>query len=112
MSGGHADWNQQIIDTFRANAGEVPQFGRSLVLVHHVGAKSGLERVSPVMALRDGDDTWLMTNTPCDWYGITCAVRGGQLHVAGIDMSGGPRVNGTSTGDNHECGRGAARGFK
>ena len=60
MSDMFNDWNQRIIDTFRANAGEVPQFGRSLVLVHHIGAKSGLERVSPVMALRDGDDTWLI----------------------------------------------------
>ena len=60
MSDQFNDWNQRIIDTFRANAGEVPQFGRSLVLVHHIGAKSGLERVSPVMALRDGDDTWLI----------------------------------------------------
>ena len=60
MSNTFNDWNQRIIGTFRANAGEVPQFGRSLVLVHHTGAKSGLERVSPVMALRDGDDTWLI----------------------------------------------------
>ena len=60
MSDQFNDWNQRIIDTFRANAGEVPQFGRSLVLVHHIGAKSGLVRVSPVMALRDGDDTWLI----------------------------------------------------
>ena len=56
----HSDFNQRIIDTFRANGGVVPQFGRSLVLEHHVGAKSGLQRVSPVMALREGEDTWLI----------------------------------------------------
>ncbi len=60
MSGGHADWNQQIIDTFRANGGVVPQFGRSLILVHHRGAKSGIERISPLMGRRDGEDTWLI----------------------------------------------------
>jgi deazaflavin-dependent oxidoreductase (nitroreductase family) len=60
MSGGHADWNQQIIDTFRANNGVVPQFGRSLILVHHRGAKSGIERISPLMGRRDGEDTWLI----------------------------------------------------
>ncbi|GAA1952353.1 hypothetical protein [Microbacterium deminutum] len=52
MSGPHADWNQQIIDEFRANGGDITSrgFGRSLVLVHHIGAKSGIERVAPVMA--------------------------------------------------------------
>ena len=35
MSDMFNDWNQRIIDTFRANAGEVPQFGRSLVPVSY-----------------------------------------------------------------------------
>lgn len=54
-----ADWNQTVIDTFRANGGEVPQFGRSLVLLHHVGARTGTERVSPVMGFPT-DDGWLV----------------------------------------------------
>lgn len=54
------DWNQQIIDTFRANGGEVPRFGRNLVLVHHIGARTGTERVSPVMSFRTPDDGWLI----------------------------------------------------
>ncbi|MFC5381250.1 nitroreductase/quinone reductase family protein [Aquipuribacter nitratireducens] len=45
-----ADWNQQVIETFRANGGEVPQFGRRLVLLHHLGARTGTARVSPVMS--------------------------------------------------------------
>jgi deazaflavin-dependent oxidoreductase (nitroreductase family) len=53
------DWNARIIDEFRANGGSVGNFGRSLVLLHHVGAKSGTDRVSPVMGLRDGDG-WLI----------------------------------------------------
>ena len=57
-----ADWNQNIIDEFRANDGTVTTagFGRSLVLLHHVGAKSGVERVTPVMGLRQDADTWLV----------------------------------------------------
>lgn len=45
------DWNRQVIDEFRANRGRVGgQFeGASLLLLHHVGAKSGTERVTPVM---------------------------------------------------------------
>ncbi len=54
-----ADWNQTVIDTFRANGGEVPQFGRSLVLLHHVGARTGTERVSPVMGF-PVDGGWLV----------------------------------------------------
>jgi deazaflavin-dependent oxidoreductase (nitroreductase family) len=53
------DWNQQVIDSFRANGGEVPQFGRRLVLLHHLGARTGTERVSPVMAFPT-DVGWLV----------------------------------------------------
>ena len=46
-----SDWNSQIIEEFRANAGQVGgQFaGAPLLLLHTVGAKTGQTRVSPVM---------------------------------------------------------------
>lgn len=55
-----ADFNQTIIDEFRANGGVVStmSFGKGLVLLHHIGAKSGLERVAPVAARRIGPDVW------------------------------------------------------
>lgn len=55
-----SSWNQPIIDEFRANDGlvETRGFGRSLVLVHHTGAKSGTERIAPVMAIHPDDNTW------------------------------------------------------
>ena len=45
-----ADWNQQVIDEFRTNGGRVGgNFeGRTLLLLHHRGAKTGAERVNPV----------------------------------------------------------------
>ncbi|WP_374210637.1 nitroreductase family deazaflavin-dependent oxidoreductase [Dermatobacter hominis] len=51
------DWNKQIIDEFRANDGKVGgQFeGAPMILVHHKGAKSGTERVSPLVYQPDGD---------------------------------------------------------
>ena len=57
-----ADWNQQIIEEFRANGGTVQTmgFGRGLVLVHHLGAKSGTERISPVANIRDEDGSRLI----------------------------------------------------
>src|SRR5437588_10496130 len=50
-----SDYNQKIIDEFRANAGRPPSWtGTSpLLLVHHRGAKSGAERVNPVAYLDD-----------------------------------------------------------
>lgn len=45
------DWNAQIIEEFRNNAGKVGgNFeGAPLLLLHTTGAKSGLERVNPMM---------------------------------------------------------------
>ena len=50
------DWNQSVIDEFRAKAGKgVARFGDTLLLLHHTGARSGAERVSPLRFTRDGD---------------------------------------------------------
>ncbi|MCU1376137.1 MAG: nitroreductase family deazaflavin-dependent oxidoreductase [Actinomycetia bacterium] len=69
-----SDWNQQIIDEFRANDGKVAQFaGADMVLVHHTGAKSGTERVTPLVARLDGDDIIIFASkagapTNPDWF--------------------------------------------
>ncbi len=54
-------FNDRIIAEFRTNAGTVSShgFGSSLALVHSVGARSGEPRISPLMALPDGD-AWLV----------------------------------------------------
>ena len=46
-----SDWNAGIIDEFRANDGRVGGMfeGAPLLLLHHVGARTGTERVSPLM---------------------------------------------------------------
>jgi deazaflavin-dependent oxidoreductase (nitroreductase family) len=52
------DWNQRIIDEFRANDGRVggPFEGAPLLLLHHRGARTGVERVNPLayQELADG----------------------------------------------------------
>lgn len=52
-----SDWNTQIIDEFRANGGKVGgQFeGAPLLLLHTTGARSGAERVHPMMYQQVGD---------------------------------------------------------
>ena len=46
-----SDWNLQTIEEFRANDGKVGGMfeGATLLLLHHVGAKTATERVSPLM---------------------------------------------------------------
>ena len=46
-----SDWNSGIIDEFRRNDGRVGGVfeGAPLLLLHHTGAKTGTERVSPLM---------------------------------------------------------------
>jgi deazaflavin-dependent oxidoreductase (nitroreductase family) len=48
------DWNSKIIEEFRANEGRVGgQFeGAPLLLLHTVGARTGRQRVNPVMYQR------------------------------------------------------------
>jgi deazaflavin-dependent oxidoreductase (nitroreductase family) len=70
-----ADWNTEIIDEFRANGGKVGgQFeGAPLLLLHTTGAKSGQERVNPVMYRKDGDHLVVFASkagadSNPDWY--------------------------------------------
>lgn len=69
------DWNQQIIDEFRANAGKVGGTfeGAPLLLLHTTGARSGLERVHPLMYQQVGDELAVFASkagapTNPDWY--------------------------------------------
>ena len=71
------DWNSKIIEEFRSNGGRVGgQFdGAPLLLLHTVGARSGAERVNPMM-YRTVDDTGRVAvfaskagaPTDPDWY--------------------------------------------
>ena len=67
--------NLGIIQEFRANAGKVggPFEGRSLLLLHTKGAKSGEARINPVACIRDGDRLVVIASkggapTNPDWY--------------------------------------------
>ena len=69
------DWNTKIIEEFRANEGKVGgQFeGAPMILIHHIGAKSGEERVNPVMYRPVGDNFAVFASyagapTNPDWY--------------------------------------------
>jgi deazaflavin-dependent oxidoreductase (nitroreductase family) len=69
------DFNATIIADFRANGGKVgPPFeGAPMVLLHTTGAKSGKERVNPLVYTTDGDKLVIIASkagapTNPDWY--------------------------------------------
>ena len=74
--GGANDYNTKIIEEFRVNRGRVggPWAGTPMILIHHVGARSGIERVSPLgcFPLTDGRFAIAASNggspTHPDWY--------------------------------------------
>lgn len=70
-----SDWNAAIIEEFRENDGKVggPFEGAPLLLLHHIGAKTGQERVSPVMYQAVSGDYAVFASkagapTNPDWY--------------------------------------------
>jgi deazaflavin-dependent oxidoreductase (nitroreductase family) len=52
-----ADFNQQVITEFHENKGVVGGMfeGMPILLLHHVGAKSGTARIAPLVYLADGE---------------------------------------------------------
>ncbi|HEU0256688.1 MAG TPA: nitroreductase/quinone reductase family protein [Microbacteriaceae bacterium] len=55
------EWNRSIIEEFRSGGGTTRIFGRNLVLLHHRGAKTGTERVTPLIARHPDPSTWLLS---------------------------------------------------
>jgi deazaflavin-dependent oxidoreductase (nitroreductase family) len=93
--GSPKDWNKAIIEEFRANGGKVGGMfaGRTLLLLHTSGAKSGQPRINPVAYTTDGDRFVIIASkggapTNPDWYynlvahpDVTVEVGTGQFQV-------------------------------
>jgi deazaflavin-dependent oxidoreductase (nitroreductase family) len=67
--------NKAIVEEFRANAGKVGGLfaGKTLLLLHTTGAKTGREHVNPVAYVLDGDRYVIIASkggapTNPDWY--------------------------------------------
>jgi deazaflavin-dependent oxidoreductase (nitroreductase family) len=70
-----SDFNQTVIDEFRANGGKVGGYfaGANMVLLHTTGAKSGQPRINPLVYVPDGDRIVLIASkggadSNPDWY--------------------------------------------
>ena len=82
------DFNQKIITEFRENAGKVGGMfeGAPLVLLHTTGAKSGKERISPLVYQADGDRFVIFASkagapTSPDWYHNLVAHPGATVEI-------------------------------
>lgn len=68
-------WNQKIIQEFRSNGGIVGGnfANQEILLLHTIGAKSGIERVNPVVTFKEGNQYVIIAskggaeNHP-DWF--------------------------------------------
>ena len=54
-----SDWNDKMIAEFHEGNGTAGRFGRALVIMHTIGAKSGNERLVPVAGFPT-DDGWMV----------------------------------------------------
>src|SRR4051794_18337035 len=75
MSTSPAEFNARIIEEFRANDGVVGGMfeGMPMLLLHHVGAKSGTPRVNPLAYQADNGRYVILASkggapTNPDWY--------------------------------------------
>jgi len=69
------DWNANIIEEFRGNAGKVGGVfeGDPMLILHNTGAKSGAERLNPLLYRREGDRMFIFASkagahSHPDWY--------------------------------------------
>ena len=95
MSVGHSapdrstDFNCTIVEEFRANGGRVSGTlaETTLLLLHHIGARTGIERVTPLAySAQDGDRLVIVASnggspTHPDWYHNLKAYPSVQVEV-------------------------------
>jgi hypothetical protein len=69
------EMNRTVISEFRSTGGKAGGVfeGKPLVLVHHIGVKSGIERIAPLVPLLDGGRVFVFASkggadTNPDWY--------------------------------------------
>ena len=92
------DWNEKIIEEFRANRGQVESFGNApLLILHTTGAKTGQERESPVLYRSQGDDLIVFASfagAPVNpaWYHNLVA------HPDALPICSAPRPGGSERG--------------
>jgi deazaflavin-dependent oxidoreductase (nitroreductase family) len=101
------DYNVKIIKEFQANQGRVggPWARTTLILIHHIGARSGVERVTPLGCSSQPDGRFVIvassggSPTHPDWYynlkanpRITVEVGAQTFTVLADELAGAARA--------------------
>ncbi len=101
------DFNATVIEQMRANEGRAgaPFEGAPLLILHHVGAKSGIERENPMMYRAVGDHFAVFASkagapTNPDWYHNLLANPDVSVEVGGETIAVTARV---AEGDEREA---------
>lgn len=94
-----SDWNDTMIAEFREGDGTAGRFGRSLLILHTIGAKSGEERLIPVAGF-PMEGGWMVVASAAGspkhpgWYhnlithpqfDVEFAAEGGGIDTAQVD---------------------------
>ncbi len=103
-----SDYNTKIIEEFRANEGRVggEWAGVPLILIHHIGARSGIERVQPLGCFPQPDGSFVIvasnggSPTHPSWYHnlkasptLTAEVGGRTFTVVARELDGATRAD-------------------
>ena len=88
-----SEWNDKVIEELRANGGSAPSMGgATLLILHTTGAKSGQERLSPLLYRERGDDLVIFASyagAPVNPAWFHNLVAHPEVEVA---LQGGPAV--------------------
>ena len=70
-----SDWNANLMEEFRANDGKVGGWfeDKTVLILHTTGARSGLERLTPLVYREEGDRVFIFaskggSHSHPDWY--------------------------------------------
>ncbi len=100
-----SEWNDKVIAEFRANDGRVGGWfaDKDVLILHTTGAKSGRERLAPLVYRREGDRIFVFaskggSDTNPDWYHnllahpeVTIEIGADTLPARAVELAGAER---------------------
>jgi deazaflavin-dependent oxidoreductase (nitroreductase family) len=100
-----SDWNARVIEEFRANDGEVGGWfaDKDVLILHSTGARSGLERLTPLVYRKEGDRFFIFaskggSDSHPDWYhnlkanpAVTVEIGAGSASATAVEINGRER---------------------
>ena len=100
-----SDWNANVIEEFRAHDGTVGGWfaDKTMLILHTTGARSGLERLTPLVYREEGDRVFIFASkggSPAhpDWYHnlkanptVSVEIGAGSASATAVEIVGDER---------------------